>query len=137
MTGMAGKFPVRVAYNPDYKLGGMLSSIKTGLKVLGAQTRAALIALGDQPQVQGVTVRRIFTAFMETKAPLIIPSFENQRGHPWLAANSMWDEILALPLTITPRDFLIAHTAQVEYIATDNSVMQDLDTPEDYSRLRP
>lgn len=137
LAELAKTYPVRTTYNPDYNQDGMLSSIKTGLMALGTESHAALIALGDQPQVREETVRNICTAYLKTKAPLVIPSFENQRGHPWLAGRALWDEILALPRSATPRHFLNDHAGQVEYIPADNSILQDLDTPEDYSRLRP
>jgi len=134
---LAKDYPVRATYNPDYKFGGMLSSIKTGLTELNLHTRAALIGLGDQPQVREDTVQHICTAFLEMDAPLVIPSFENRRGHPWLVVHPLWNEILALPLSTTPREFLDAYNAQVKYIMADQSILQDLDTPEDYTRQQP
>jgi len=134
---LAKSYPVRTAYNPDYNQGGMLSSIKAGLTALGTRTQAALIALGDQPQVRQETVRDICTAYLKKRAALVIPSFENQRGHPWLAGRSLWDEILALPPSVTPRHFLNNHPGQVEYVPADSSILQDVDTQEDYSRFRP
>jgi molybdenum cofactor cytidylyltransferase len=134
---LAKKYPVRAVYNPHYAQDGMLSSIQAGLATLDPEPRAALIGLGDQPQVQEETVRRICAAFVQTESPLVIPSFENRRGHPWLASRSLWPEILALPPSTTPRQFLNAHAGQVEYVEADESVLQDLDTPEDYSRQRP
>jgi molybdenum cofactor cytidylyltransferase len=98
---------------------------------------AALIGLGDQPQVREETVRRIYAAFVQTESPLVIPSFENRRGHPWLANRSLWPEILALPPFTTPRQFLNNHAGQVKYVAADESILQDLDTLEDYNRQRP
>jgi molybdenum cofactor cytidylyltransferase len=134
---LAKEFPVRVVFNPAFERGEMLSSIQAGLAALGSQTRAALIALGDQPQVREETVRRICAAFVQTSSPLVIPSFQNRRGHPWLAAASLWPVILALPLSTTPRQFLNTHAALVEYVAADESILQDLDTLEDYARQRP
>lgn len=134
---LVNNYPVRTVYNPAYARGEMLSSIQAGLAALDSQTPAALIGLGDQPQVREETVRHICAAFVQTESPLVIPSFENRRGHPWLASRSLWPEILALPLSTTPRQFLDAYAGQVEYVEADESVLQDLDTPEDYSRQRP
>jgi len=134
---LANKYPVRTVYNPEYAHGEMLSSIKAGLAVLDSQARAALIGLGDQPQVREETVQRICDAFVRTSYPLVIPSFQNRRGHPWLAARPLWPKILALPISSTPRQFLNTYTGQVEYVAADESILQDLDTPEDYTRQRP
>ena len=134
---LANEVPVRAVYNPEHKRGEMLSSIQAGLAATDSQSDAVLIGLGDQPQVREETVRRICTAFVQTGSPLVIPSFQNRRGHPWLAAASLWPKILALPLSATPRQFLIAHASLVQYVAADESILQDLDTPEDYARQRP
>jgi molybdenum cofactor cytidylyltransferase len=134
---LAKDYPVRTVYNPAYTRGEMLSSIQAGLSALNSQPRAALIGLGDQPQVREETVWRICTAFAQTKSPLVIPSFHNRHGHPWLAARPLWSKILALPTSTTPRQFFNTYSGQVEYVAADDSILQDLDTPEDYARLRP
>ena len=134
---LSKQFPLRTVYNPNYALGGMVSSIQAGLAVLRPATRAVLIGLGDQPQVQEETVRNIWTAFVRSGAALVIPSFQNRRGHPWLAARSLWPEILALSPSTSPRQFLDAHAGQIEYVPADASILQDLDTPEEYNRQRP
>jgi molybdenum cofactor cytidylyltransferase len=134
---LAKEYPVRTVYNPEYECGEMLSSIQAGLAVLDSQARAALIGLGDQPQVREETVRHICAAFVKNKSPLVIPSFQNRRGHPWLAARPLWPKILALPISTTPRQFLNTYAGQVEYVAADESILQDLDTPEDYGHQRP
>ena len=134
---LAKDYPVRTVYNPAYARGKMLSSIQAGLAALDSQPHAALIGLGDQPQVREETVRRICAAFVQAKSPLVIPSFQNRRGHPWLVARSLWPKILALPTSTTSRQFLNTYAGQVEYVAADESILQDLDTPEDYARQRP
>ena len=136
-AGLATNYPVRTVYNPEFARGEMLSSIQAGLAALDSQTSAALIGLGDQPQVREETVRCICATFIRTRSPLVIPSFQNRRGHPWLAARSIWPKILALPISTTPRQFLNNYAGQVEYVAADESILQDLDTPEDYARQRP
>jgi molybdenum cofactor cytidylyltransferase len=134
---LAERYPLRIIYNPNYVDGGMLSSIQAGLQALGAEMHAALIGLGDQPQVRAETVRTICAAFERSRAPIVIPSFQNHRGHPWLAKKTVWPEILALPHSTNPRQFLDAHAGQIEYVPADESILQDLDTPEDYNRQRP
>jgi molybdenum cofactor cytidylyltransferase len=137
VTELAINFPIRAVYNPEFEHGEMLSSIQAGLAAMNSQASAALIGLGDQPQVLEETVRGICTAFILTKALLVIPSYQNRRGHPWLAARPLWSSILAQPSSSTPRDFLNTYAGQVEYISADRSILKDLDTPADYSSLRP
>jgi molybdenum cofactor cytidylyltransferase len=130
-------YPTRAVHNPGYAPGGMLSSIQAGLAAVRPGTGAVLIGLGDQPQVLEETVRHICTTYFRTGSPLVIPSYQGHRGHPWLAASQFWPEILALPPSITPRQFLNEHTDQIEYVAADKSILQDLDTPEEYNLQRP
>jgi len=128
---------IRMVYNKDYIQGGMLSSIKTGLMALDTSIDAALIALGDQPQILEGTVRLICTAFVRTKSPLVVPSYQNRRGHPWLVAATLWPKILSLPLSTTAREFLDTFVGRVEYVSADKSILLDLDTPDEYSQMRP
>ena len=137
LARLAKRYPLRLVYNPNYASGGMVSSIQAGLVALGSGTRAALIGLGDQPQVREETIRHICTAFVQTESPIVIPSFQSRRGHPWLATKPLWPEILGLPPSTTPRQFLDTHAEQIEYVAADKSILQDLDTPEDYKLQRP
>jgi molybdenum cofactor cytidylyltransferase len=130
-------FPVRDVFNPDYARGEMLSSIQAGLKAINPRASAVLIGLGDQPQVREETIRRICANFIRTRSALVIPSFQKRRGHPWLAARSLWPEILALPFSITPRQYLNSYNGHMEYVTADQSILQDLDTPEEYAYQRP
>jgi molybdenum cofactor cytidylyltransferase len=102
------------------------------------QAQAALIGLGDQPQVHEKTVRLIYEAFLNSQSRLIVPSFQMKRGHPWLIARPLWDEILDIRPPESPRDFLTRHANEIHYVNVDTqSVLADLDTLEDYEKSRP
>ena len=132
------RYPVRKIHNPDYATGEMLSSLKCGLRAMSEGVQAALIGLGDQPQVQEASVRAICAAYQAGRSGLIVPSFQMKRGHPWLVSRALWNEILTLPPAETLRDFLNKHASQIEYVNLDTStILEDLDTPEDYQRSRP
>lgn len=126
---------VETVFNEDYQKGEMLSSIQLGLSVKMREASAALICLGDQPQVEERTVRSICNTFQLNKSQLVVPSYEMQRGHPWLVARPLWDEILTIKPPKTLRDFLKKHSREIHYVIADNpSVLADLDTPEDYAK---
>ncbi len=71
----------------------MLSSVQVGLAELKPGVEAVLIALGDQPQVRERSVQLVVDEYTNSGASLIVPSFQMQRGHPWLVARPHWDEI--------------------------------------------
>jgi molybdenum cofactor cytidylyltransferase len=128
----------RVVFNAEYARNEMLDSIQYGLRALTAEAEAALICLGDQPQLQERSVRRVRETFENGKSRLVVPSYQMRRGHPWLAARPLWEEILMMKSPQSPRDFLNAHSKEIEYVDVDNpSILQDLDTPEDYLRFKP
>jgi len=132
-------YPVRSIYNEDYENGEMLSSIQCGLRDLTEKAfGAAMIGLGDQPQVQESSVRAVRDAFLQTGNHLVVPSFQMRRGHPWLVARPLWDQILEMGVPQTPRDFLNTHDKNIHYVDTESaSVLEDLDTPEKYRASRP
>ncbi len=130
--------PVQTIFNPKYADQNMIHSLQTGIASLGQNLKATLIVLGDQPQVEADTIRRLTQAFQESSGSLIVPSYHNRRGHPWLVSRSLWPEILSLQPPSTLRDFLNDHTSQIQYInLTTPTILKDLDTPEDYVRERP
>jgi len=131
-------YPVRSVHNKDYESGEMLSSIQCGLKDLAEkEVGAALIGLGDQPQIQERSVRLIRDAFLQTRRPLVVPSYQMRRGHPWLVARPLWGEIIEMMASQTPRDFLNAHAKDIHYVDIESpSILADLDTPEDYHAAR-
>ena len=131
-------YPVQKIYNSNYEAGEMLSSLQLGLRALSNQVEATLIGLGDQPQVQERTVHLVCEAYRESQSRLVVPSFQMRRGHPWLVARSLWNEILALRPPESPRDFLNQHAADIHYVGVEtSSILADLDTPEDYQKTHP
>ncbi len=135
---LAGTYPVRSVYNGRAAESEMLASIQAGLQALDARAEAALVALGDQPQVQVGTVRRVIETYKIHQAGLAIPSYNQRRGHPWLAGRRLWPSLLALTPEQTPRDFLNAHAPEILYVPVeDDSILRDIDTPQQYEREKP
>jgi len=130
--------PVQTIFNPQYTGNDMLRSLQVGLGKHHENIQATLVALGDQPQIEVDTVRALAEAYQETGSPLIIPSFNNRRGHPWLVSRTIWPNVFALDAPATLRDFLNQHRDQIHYLTvTTPSILKDLDTPADYDRERP
>lgn len=134
VSRLINDYPVTSVYNPDYEKSGMLSSILTGLSAIPRNTEAVLIGLGDQPQVEIATVKNILHLFEEKRQGIIIPSYNQRRGHPILFDSDKAHELRAYRPDATLRDFLNAHPREISYITAEISVLQDLDTPQDYEK---
>lgn len=131
-------YPVRSIQNEDFARGEMLSSLQRGLGAMSDQAQATLVGLGDQPQVREESIRLVCEAYREHKSPLVVPSFQRRRGHPWLVARPLWEELLQLRAPESPRDFLNRHAEEIHYVNVDTpSILADLDTPDDYYQSRP
>jgi len=126
-------------HNPDYQKGGMLSSIKVGLRrLLDGEAEAAMIAPADLPLISAETLRALIGRRRQQRADLIVPSYSMRRGHPVLIGRDRWQDVLDLPDGETLRDFLRRKADQIDYVVLDDpGVIQDLDTPEDYERGAP
>jgi molybdenum cofactor cytidylyltransferase len=140
--------PVRTAYNPRHAEDQMILSLQAGLANLSPGTEAALIALGDQPQIQLEVVLQVLEGYRESRAQLVFPSFRMRRGHPWIIARPLWEVIqkTASAEAESPRlktvqglrEILQAYADQIHYVEIANdSILRDLDTPTDYLRERP
>jgi molybdenum cofactor cytidylyltransferase len=128
---------IETVHNPDYATGEMLSSLKVGLRALPANVGAVLVVLGDQPRIQPEIISRVIQSYVEGKGTIVAPSYEMRRGHPILIDRQYWNEILALPADGAPRDVINAHADEIAYVVVDtDSVLGDVDTPEDYAAER-
>lgn len=137
---ICAQFGAQTAHNEEFVSSEMLSSLQVGIRWLMQQTNAraaALVCLGDQPQVQERTVRGVLKCFHEGESALVAPSRNMRRGHPWLVARPLWGEILALRAPASPRDFLNGRANEIEYFAAESdSIFADVDTPEEYRNAR-
>jgi molybdenum cofactor cytidylyltransferase len=138
---MLGRYPgrtgsgFRFVYNPDYATGEMLSSIQAGLVAMreALHCDAALIVLGDQPHIERRIVEQVIAA--HKPGTVVIPSFSQHGGHPILIDRACWAEVLTLLPSANLREVLRAHADWLRYISVDSeSILRDMDTPEDYGQ---
>ncbi len=134
--------PTRLVFNPRYAEDVMALSLQAGLAELSTNwpnsIQAALVALGDQPQIETPVVQAVITEYRASGAALVLPSYQMRRGHPWIVQRSLWSEIMALTPPQTLRDFISANAQDIHYLAVDRaSILRDLDTPEDYEQQAP
>lgn len=131
------KMGVKSVHNRAYKTGEMVSSLKTGLRAMPDNVEAVLVVLGDQPRIQPKVIHQVLTAYAEGKSDLIAPSYQMRRGHPILIGRKYWSELLELRNYQSPRDVINAHASNIHYVTVDtDSVLQDVDTPQDYQEER-
>lgn len=125
----------RTVFNPLFENGSMLTSFQVGLRALLPSAQMALVTLGDQPQMQVSIVQAVMAGWQVTRAPLVAPSFQMRRGHPWAVDASLWAHALSLEPPRTLRDLFSLAGSRIHYVVVETpTILQDLDTPEDYAR---
>lgn len=142
--------PVHVVHNFTFASGGMLSSVKIGIRAvsLGAtgdkndagrgesDCDAALICLVDQPGIERKVVAALIDAFNTgSGGKILVPSSESRGGHPILVPAAFFSAIIDLPPEGSLRDVIGHPDTPVEYVEVDtDSVLRDINTPEEYEQ---
>jgi molybdenum cofactor cytidylyltransferase len=126
--------PVRTVFNPKFDRAEMARSLEVGLDVLADDILAALVVLGDQPQLRGEVVATLLQRWRETQAPVAAPFYKGQRGNPVVLDRGVWPLVRALPDSANPRQIFQA-AGRIEPVdLEDETILRDLDTPEEYAR---
>ncbi|HEV3075456.1 MAG TPA: NTP transferase domain-containing protein [Thermoanaerobaculia bacterium] len=122
---------------------GMLSSILAGLAALGGAGtlvggRATLLVCpGDLPALRPDTVVELLRRREAAGAGLAVPVYRGRRGHPLAVAPVLIPEIESLDPGRGLRQLLDLHPDDLLTVEVDDpGCVADLDTPEDYERLR-
>ena len=129
-----GKYNVKIVHNPIYEKG-MTTSFNTGLRAINSD--AAFIVLGDTFGFSRTLLRRMEDEMRSHPEALIVsPVYKMRRGHPVLVRSSLFREFMELESDETMKDVVDRHENKHRYIAGDVWTVTDLDTPEDYERLK-
>ncbi len=125
-------YPVKFCVNENY-MDGMLSSVICGFRALPDDAKAALIFLGDQPQIPSPVTDLVISAWVRSRKGIIIPTFNGRRGHPALIETRYKTEIERLD----PKKGLRALSEKfkddvLEVECSIPEILRDIDTPEEY-----
>lgn len=127
--------PVRIVSNPSPERG-QGSSIAIGIAALRPETRAVLIALGDQPELPAEVIPRLLAAWRRSGKAIAAPVYRGTQAPPVLFDASVFPELAALGGDTGARVVVDARPERVEFVPVDATPPPDVDTPEDYARLQ-
>lgn len=124
--------------NPNAAKAGMMSSLAAaaGWPDWNPSLNRFAVALVDQPHISAVTLVSLNSFSREHPNKICQPQFGDRRGHPVFLPRSIF---LHLATATEPdlRTFIRDHAELRAFLpCTDNGVVTDMDTPEDYQRLR-
>jgi len=126
---------VLFALNPDPERG-MLSSLQCGLALVPPDAEAAMFLPVDHPHLEISTIETLAARFRADRAPVTVPIYTGEHGHPVCIARPLIDELLALPPDAKPSDVIHRHVPQTVYVeVSDPAVVTDIDDPSAYAGL--
>ena len=136
--------PVMIIRNDAWQ-SGQSSSIKAGLQASSPssllngrgmleQVGAAIFLLADQPQVSPTVIRALVEQHRLELAPVLAPLIRDRRANPVLFDRVTFPDLISLTGDVGGRAILSKYP--VTYLPwQDESLLLDVDTPEDYQRL--
>jgi molybdenum cofactor cytidylyltransferase len=134
-SGIERGCDVLFAENPDPDRG-MLSSLQCGLALVPPSAGAAMFLPVDHPHIEVSTIETLAARFCFDRAPVIVPTYAGEHGHPVCIASPIIAELLALPPDAKASDVIHRHVARTVYVEVpDPAVVTDVDDPAAYADL--
>lgn len=97
---------------------------------------AWLLLPADHPVMDAGLIQRLIARWQMIDSEVLIPTYDDRRGHPLIARWSTVADVRRLPADIGVNAWLRSpHTRVTEWPTDDPRVLCDLDCPEDYARL--
>ena len=89
------------------------ASLRCGLAALGDEVEAAVVVLGDGPELDPRSIDRVVSAWRRSGADRVAATYGGIRLHPLLVARAAWTDVpdgglRALPAELVPCDDLSA-----------------------------
>jgi molybdenum cofactor cytidylyltransferase len=126
---------VQIAVNPVPE-EGQAGSVRAGIAALPASVDAALIALGDQPLLAPSIIPALLAARRTSPKLIVAPRYRDGQGNPVLFKREIFPELLRLTGDQGARRIIQKEPARVEWVDLDLPMPPDVDTPDDYEKIR-
>ena len=141
VAALAG-LPVSIVQNDAWR-EGQASSIRAGVAALPADVAGGVFLMADQPHTPAELIRALIGAHVSDHHVFVAPTVGGVRTSPVLCDRSAFPDLLALTGDAGGRDVIARRLAGTPGAGTlclvpwpDARILLDVDTEEDYRRLR-
>ena len=128
-----GGLAVETVMNPAYRAGSH-GSMQTGIEHVPGDCAAAVVLLGDMPLVTAAMIAGLAERFRRGAEPLVLSLYGEVQAPPTLYARSLFPAI-ARAGAGGGREIVLAHRSQAAEIRWPETLLADVDRPEDAARL--
>lgn len=129
--------PVHIVNNPDWE-EGMASSLRKGIKsilALRSNLKGVVILLCDQPYVTSDQINKLVEASDTSDKTIVVSEYDNVRGVPVLFHFDHFDELARLQGKEGAKTILKKYQDCILRVPFPRGNI-DVDTPEDYSKIK-
>lgn len=126
---------VQLVVNPAPE-EGQAGSVRTGIAALPASVEAVLIALGDQPLMPPSIIPALLAARRTSPKLIVAPRYRDGQGNPVVFKREIFPELLRLTGDEGARPIIQKEPTRVEWVELDLPMPPDVDTPDDYEKIR-
>ncbi len=126
---------VQIVVNPAPE-EGQAGSLRAGIAALPASVDAVLIALGDQPSLAPAIIPALLAARRTSPKLIVAPRYRDGQGNPVLFKREIFPELLRLTGDQGARPIIQKEPARVEWVELDLPMPPDVDTLDDYEKIR-
>lgn len=116
---------------------GMSTSLRKGISSLPEGVEAAVILLGDQPEMTNKEINKIIDTYHTFEKPLIVQSLylNNEKGHPVLFNKKIFSKLLEVGGDTGGKKVIKAFADKTAFAEMKKENIRDIDYLEDYKRL--
>ncbi|MEX2178271.1 MAG: nucleotidyltransferase family protein [Gemmatimonadaceae bacterium] len=134
LHGLAVRFAVNAT--PEQGMGG---SIACGIAAMGADVRAVVIALADEPRPSRSALEQVVRRYLAGEGgrgtAIVVPTFRGVPGHPVLFDRSVFEELLRLRGDRGAREVVQRDATRVAVLPLTDEAPNDVDVPGDLGRF--
>lgn len=117
---------------------GMFSSIQKGMKEIlpeMSEQDYVMLHLIDQPHISEDVYEKLAEKAHNVNMKVIVPSYNMKAGHPIMLSKEVVEEIVEASESENLRDLLRKLNDEIMYVnISDESIIQDVNTPEEKNR---
>ena len=116
---------------------GPITSLRLAIRAASPDADGIAYLPLDYPLVEAPTVSRLIDEAIESDAPLTLPVHGTKRGHPAIFRRRLFGELVDPELEGGARIVVHRYLDRAQIVDwPDATVITDVDTPDDYQRLR-
>ncbi len=128
---------INTVINPDYKQGGMSSSIRQGMKE-ALDSQAILITPADIPFIPPEVFNQLIDHYHSISPLVIIPTYQGHKGHPILIDSQLFEQVLNISEERRGlKEIIELVREKIVFLPTNSQgILHDIDNVSDITHLK-